>query len=120
MTNEIAAELGPLLAQAHILMFEYDVDGFLVSAHGSCLGGADPEIEVRAGLVSPAVVRRAATGERVVDRARIGARSITVIHEPVRDENGRIERILATAVDVTQPSAAAEPSARWLALLPAS
>ena len=120
MTNEIAAELGPLLAKAHILMFEYDADGFLVSATGSCLGGAAPEMEVRAGLVSPSVVRRAATGERVVDRTRIGSRSIAVIHEPVRDQRGHVRRILATAVDVTEPVAATDASARWLELLPAS
>ena len=120
MTNEIATELGPLLAQAHILMFEYDVDGFLMSAQGSCLGGADPQSALRAGCVSPAAERRAAAGARVVDSARIGARAIAVVHEPVRNERGQIERIVATALDVTERSTTAEPSARWLELLPAS
>lgn len=100
MTNEIASELGPLLTQARILMFEYDADGILLSAVGSCLGGADPEIEVRAGLVSPSVVRRAVGGERVVDRTRICGRSIAVLHEPVRGERGPVERVLATAFEV--------------------
>lgn len=100
MMNMIASELAPLLAQAHILMFEYDADGFLVSAVGSCIGGSDPEMEVRAGLVTPSVVRRAASGERVVDRTRIGSRWIAVVHEPVRGERGRIERVLATAFDI--------------------
>lgn len=100
MTNEIASELGPLLAQAHILMFEYDPDGFLVSAVGSCVGGAEPDIEIRAGLVSPAVVRRAVAGERVVDRTRVGGRWIAVVHEPVRGERGQVERVLATAFDI--------------------
>lgn len=100
MTNEMASELGPLLAQAHILMFEYDPDGFLTSAIGSCVGGADPDIEIRAGLVSPAVVRRAVAGERVVDRARVAGRWIAVLHEPVRGERGQVERVLATAFDI--------------------
>jgi hypothetical protein len=100
MTNEITPDLGALLAQAHILMFEYDADGFLLGAVGSCIGGPDPEIEVRAGLVSPAVVRRAAAGERVMDRARVAGRWIAVVHEPVRGERGQIERILATAFDI--------------------
>lgn len=100
MTSEIALELGPLLAQAHILMFEYDREGFLVSALGSCVGGTAPEIEVRAGLVSPEVVRRAVAGERVVDRARLVGRWIAVVHEPVRGERGQVERVLATAFDV--------------------
>lgn len=100
MTNEVASVLGPLLAQAHILMFEYDRDGFLLSAVGSCVGGAEPDIEVRAGLVSPAVVRRAVAGERVVDRTRVAGRWIAVVHEPVRDERGQVERVLATAFDI--------------------
>lgn len=100
MTNEIASELGPLLAQAHILMFEYDADGFLKSAVGSCVGGAEPDIEIRAGLVSPTVVRRAVAGERVVDRTRVAGRWIAIVHEPVRDERGRVERVLATAFDI--------------------
>lgn len=100
MMNEIATELGPLLAQAHILMFEYDRDGFLTSAVGSCVGGMEPDMEIRAGLVSPTVVRRAVSGERVVDRARIGGRWIAVLHEPVRGDGGRVERVLATAFDI--------------------
>ena len=100
MTNEIASELGPLLARAHILMFEYDPDGFLMSAVGSCIGGPDPAIEIRAGLVSPTVVRRAAAGERVVDRARVAGRWIAILHEPVRGERGQVERVLATAFDI--------------------
>lgn len=100
MMNEIASELAPLLAQAHILMFEYDPDGFLTSAVGSCVGGANPEIEIRAGLVSPAVVRRAVSGERVVDRARVAGRWIAIVHEPVRGERGQVERVLATAFDI--------------------
>lgn len=100
MTNEIAPDLAALLAQAHILMFEYDADGFLLGAVGSCIGGPDPEIEIRAGLVSPAVVRRAAGGERVMDRTRVAGRWIAVVHEPVRGERGQIERVLATAFDI--------------------
>lgn len=101
MTNEIGTELGPLLARAHILMFEYDADGFLVSAVGSCLG-AEPDVEVRAGLASPQVVRRAVAGERVVDRTRVLGRDITVIHEPVLSERGRVERVVATAFEVRE------------------
>ncbi|MBI2325586.1 MAG: hypothetical protein HYU87_11585 [Chloroflexi bacterium] len=100
MTNEIASELGALLAQAHILMFEYDRDGFLVSAVGSCIGGVEPDVEIRAGLVSPTVVRRAVAGERVMDRARVAGRWIAVVHEPVRGERGQVERVLATAFDI--------------------
>lgn len=97
MTNDTATELGPLLARAHILMFEYDRDGFLVSATGSILGG-DADVEVRAGLTSPQAVRRALAGERVVDRADVMGRRITVIHEPVLSEGG-IERVVATAFE---------------------
>ena len=98
MTNEIATELAPHLTHAGILMFEYDPDGFLVSATGSCLGTADPALEVRAGLVSSDVVRRVNTGEFVVSYERVGGRTIRVLHEPVRGTSGRVERILATAV----------------------
>lgn len=101
MTNEIAGELGPLLARAHILMFEYDADGFLVSAVGSCLG-ADPDVEVRSGLASPEIVQRAVAGERVVERTRVLGRSIAVVHEPVVGRCGTVERVLATAFDVTE------------------
>lgn len=97
MTNETAAELGPLLARAHILMFEYDRDGFLVSAAGSILGG-DADVEVRSGLADPQVVRRALAGERVVDHAEVMGRRITVIHEPVLGD-GCIERVVATAFE---------------------
>lgn len=100
MTNEIATELGPLLARAHILMFEYDTQGFLVSAIGSCLG-AEPDVEVRSGLASPQIVRRAVAGERVVDRTEILGRKVTVIHEPVLGEHG-IERVVATAFEVKE------------------
>lgn len=95
MTTEIATELGPLLARAHILMFEYDREGLLVSAAGSCLG-TDPELEVRAGLVTPEIMRRAIAGERVVERTDVLGRHVTVIHEPVVD-GGRVERVVATA-----------------------
>ncbi len=117
MMNKIASDLAPLLAQAHILMFEYDADGFLVSAVGSCIGGGDPEIEVRAGLVSPSVVRRAAAGERVVDRTRLGGRWIAVVHEPVRDARGLVERVLATAFDIGD-RALPEQVAAWREALP--
>jgi len=121
MTNEIAADLAPLLAKARILMFEYDADGFLTQAVGSCLGGSDPELEVRAGLVSPDVVRRTVAGETVVVQARVGDRTIEVRHEPIRSERGRIERVVATAFDVTGPAPAVMPELTlWRASLPAA
>jgi hypothetical protein len=100
MTNEIAAEIGPFLARARILMFEYDTDGFLISAVGSCLG-ADPDVEVRAGLASPHTVRRTVAGERVVDRIDVMGRRLTVIHEPVLGELG-VEKVVATAFEVKE------------------
>lgn len=117
MTSEIAAELGALLARAHILMFEYDADGFLLSALGSCLGAPDPGLEVRSGLVSPAVVRRTAAGERVVERARLAGREVAVVHEPVRGDGGRVERVLATAFEVGHSEAAPRRDPRVAALL---
>lgn len=97
MTIDTATELGPLLARAHILMFEYDRDGFLVSAAGSILGG-DADVEVRSGLTSPQAVRRALAGERVIDRADVMGKRITVIHEPVLTDDG-VERVVATAFE---------------------
>ena len=94
-------DLEPLLSKARILMFEYDVDGFLLSASGSCLGGSDPTMEVRAGLVTPSVVKRASSGEIVLDRVQLGGRTISVRHEPVRGDDGRTLKVLATACDVT-------------------
>lgn len=117
MTSEIAAELGELLAKARILMFEYDADGFLLSALGSCVGAQDPEIEVRAGLVSAGVVRRAAAGERVVERTRVAGHDVAVVHEPVRGERGRVERILATAFALDGAAASARVDRRLAALL---
>lgn len=109
MTNDIATDLAGLLARAGILMFSYDPDGYLLSATGSCLGGGDAALEVRAGLVTPGVVRRAALGERVVECVHIGEREVAVVHEPVLNERGGVERILATAFPVqatTRPETA--------------
>lgn len=100
--NDTERALEPLLAKAGILMFEYDVDGFLLNASGSCLGGSDPAMEVHAGLVTPSVVRRAAHGELVIDHVRVAEHTISVRHEPVRGEDGRTVKILATACDVTE------------------
>lgn len=100
--NDDERDLEPLLTDAGILMFEYDVDGFLIRASGSCLGGADPTMEVHAGLVTPSIVRRAAAGQVVVDELRVADRTIAVRHEPVRDEAARVVRIVATACDVTR------------------
>lgn len=99
MTNEIAGELGPLLARARILMFEYDRDGFLVSATGSVLGG-DADVEVRSGLAGADAVGRALAGERVVVHAQVMGRRVTVIHEPVVGDGG-IDRVVATAFEET-------------------
>lgn len=95
-------DLAPLLAKAGILMFEYDADGILLCATGSCLGAGDPELEVRMGLVTPASVRRATSGQMVVEWIRIEDRTIAVHHEPVRGEDcDHIERVVVTAFDVT-------------------
>lgn len=102
--NDADGDLAPLLAQAGILMFEYDVDGFLLRASGSCLGASDPATEIRAGLVTPAVARLAAAGQTVVDEVRVADRTITVRHEPVLGECGETVRIVATAYDMTYPS----------------
>ncbi len=99
--NDTERDLEPLLAKAGILMFEYDMDGFLLNATGSCLGGSDPAMEVHAGLVTPAIVRQAVGGEVVLDQVRVADRTISVRHEPVRGEDGRTVRVLATACDVT-------------------
>lgn len=104
MKNDDERDLGPLLADAGILIFEYDVDGALLKASGSCLGGPDPSMEVRAGLVTPSTVRRASAGEILVDEVHVGGRTISVRHEPVRDANGAITRIVATACDVRPAS----------------
>ncbi len=104
VVNDDERDLAPLLAQAGILMFEYDVDGFLLHASGSCLGASDPAIEVRAGLVTPEVAKLAAAGQIVVDEVRVADRMITVRHEPVRGEQGETVRIVATAYDMTYPS----------------
>ncbi len=99
--NDTGRDLEALLTKAGILMFEYDVDGFLLTASGSCLGGSDPAMEVHAGLVTPSVVRRAAGGEIVIDQVRVADRTISVRHEPVRGDDGRTVKVLATACDVT-------------------
>ena len=96
-------DLAPLLAKAGILMFEYDADGILLCASGSCLGAGDPELEVRMGLVTPASVRRATSGQMVVEWIRIEDRTIAVHHEPVRgDDCDHVERVVVTAFDVTE------------------
>jgi hypothetical protein len=100
MTND-ERDLAPLLEKAGILMFEYDVDGILLSASGSCLGGGDPELEVRMGIVTPGSVRRATGGQMVIEWIRIGDRTIAVHHEPVRGECDHVERVVVTAFDVT-------------------
>ncbi len=115
--NDDERDLAPLLAQAGILMFEYDVDGFLIRASGSCLGGSDPTIEVRAGLVTPSVVRRAAAGETVIDEVQVADRTIAVRHEPVRGDGGQTVKIVATACDITRRETATPPV---LGILPAA
>lgn len=90
-------DLSPLLARAGILLFEYEADGSLVSASGSCLGGPDPAMEVRAGLVTPSVVRRAAAGEVVTLDVRVADGTVTVRHEPVRGASGEVVKVVATA-----------------------
>lgn len=116
--NEIELDLAPLLAKAGILVFEYDPDGFLLRAHGSALGYGDADLEVRAGLVTPESVRRAVAGAAFTERVRIGSRSIAVRHEPVCDENGRTQRVLATACDVSRIESAADTVVPLIASLP--
>ncbi len=118
MKQHTQAELGPLLADAGLLMFEYDTDGFLVRAVGSCLGGSDPALEVRSGLVSADVVRRAAAGRAFTVTVTVGRRRISVRHEPVLGGGGRVRRIVATAVDVTAVRARARAVPAWLTALP--
>ncbi len=108
--NDDELGLAPLLARAGILVFEYDRDGFLLRASGSCLGGTDPSIEVRAGLVTPGVVRLAAAGQIVLDEVRVADRMITVRHEPVRDEHGTTVKIVATAYDMSARAKASAPA----------
>ena len=112
--NDDERDLAPLLARAGILMFEYDVDGFLLRASGSCLGGADPSIEVRAGLVTPSVARLAAAGQIVLDEIRIADRMIRVRHEPVRGEHGETVKIVATAYDMSPRAARPGPGLRGI------
>lgn len=126
MKNGIDTELAPLLASAHILIFEYDRDGFLLSAMGSCLGGGvppggsmDPALEVRSGLVSPDVVRRAVSGSAVVYRLTVHGRQIAMRHDPVRGPSGTVDRVVVTAVDVTDLARSHEGAVpAWLAALP--
>lgn len=121
MKNAIDTELAPLLANARILIFEYDRDGYLVSASGSCLGSGDPALEVRSGLVSPDVVRRAVSGTAVVERLTVNGRQIATRHDPVRSPGGTVDRVVVTAVDVTDLAGADEgPVPAWLATLPAA
>jgi hypothetical protein len=117
--NDIDPELAHLLAKAGILMFEYDRDGFLIAASGSCLGTAVPDLELRAGLLSAASVRRATKGEAFVECVRVTQRTIAVRHQPVRDHDGRVERVLVTAFDVSEALAARDVS-RWSAALAAA
>lgn len=119
MKNGIDTELAPLLASARILIFEYDRDGFLMSASGSCLGGGDPALEVRSGLVSPDVVRRAVSGSAVVERLTVHGRQIAMRHDPVRGPSGTVDRVVVTAVDVTELARSHEGAVpAWLAELP--
>ena len=117
MKQHTQAELGPLLADAGLLMFEYDTDGFLVRALGSCLGGGDPHLEVRSGLVSAAVVKRAMEGRPLTVNVKVGRRRISVRHEPVIGRDGRVKRVVATAVDVTSAKARASAVPAWLTSL---
>jgi hypothetical protein len=101
MATESDKDLAPLLEKAGILMFEYDSDGILICASGSCLGGGDAELEVRMGIVTPSSVRRATAGQMVIEWVRIGDRTIAVHHEPVRGASDLVERVVVTAFDVT-------------------
>jgi hypothetical protein len=117
MKQHTQAELGPLLADAGLLMFEYDTEGFLVRAVGSCLGGSDAALEVRSGLVSADVVRRAMEGRPLTVNVKVGSRRISVRHEPVLGRDGRVQRVVATAVDVTSARARARAVPAWLTSL---
>lgn len=90
---------------ARVLVFEYDADGFLVFAMGSCLGGPDPSIEVRAGLLSADVVRRALAGEVITERLVVSGRLVVVRHRPIWDEDGSVTRVRCAAVDATELAA---------------
>lgn len=116
--NETESDLVPLLAKAGILIFEYDADGYLLRASGSALGYGDPELEVRAGLVTPESVRRAVGGAAFTERVEVGSRCIAVRHEPVCDASGRALRVLATACDVTRFERAAHEALTLIAPLP--
>ncbi len=105
MATELDHDLAPLLQKAGILLFEYDADGVLLHASGSCLGGPDPELEVRMGIATPMSVRRATSGQIVIEWIRIGDRTIAVHHEPVRGECDHVERVVVTAFDVTPVAA---------------
>jgi len=115
---DLDSDLAPLLARAGILMFEYDADAFLITALGSCLGGPTPDVEVRSGITSPDSVRRALSGEMVVDRVEVAGRTIAVHHEPVRSDGGRVERVLVTAFDVGIVADSRDPLQALLAALP--
>jgi hypothetical protein len=110
--TEAEIDLASLLAKAGILIFEYDADGYLLCASGSCLGGGDPELEVRMGLATPTSVRRATGGSMVVEWVRIADRTIAVHHEPVRSDREHIERVVATAFDITNLAATLAPMGR--------
>jgi hypothetical protein len=117
MKQHTQAELGPLLADAGLLMFEYDTDGLLVRAVGSCLGGSDAALEVRSGLVSADVVKRAMEGRPLTVNVKVGKRRISVRHEPVLGRDGRVKRVVATAIDVTIAKARANAIPAWLSSL---
>ena len=119
MANGTDHDLAPLLEKAGILMFEYDRDGILLCASGSCLGGGDPELEVRMGLATPTSVRRAAAGQMVIEWIRIGDRTIAVHHEPVRSERDLIDRVVVTAFDVTPVASALRETAPTPNVVPA-
>ena len=119
MATQTDADLAPLLEKAGILMFEYDIDGILMSASGSCLGGGDPELEVRMGIVTPASVRRATSGQMVIEWIRIGDRTIAVHHEPVRGERDLVERVVVTAFDVSPVATALRETAPTPNVVPA-
>jgi len=119
IATESERDLAPLLEKAGILMFEYDVDGILICASGSCLGGGDPELEVRMGIVTPSSVRRATAGQMVIEWVRIGTRTIAVHHEPVRDARDQVERVVVTAFDVTPVATALRETTPHPTVVPA-